>query len=197
MGIGTVMEKLEKPIIDTLTGSFLLSTPQMPDPRFAEQVIYICSHSHEGAMGIAVNKPNPRLRLEEVLLGNSLPVPSGLVAPVYMGGPVEPEAAFILYQSDYVTEHHLEVSSTVYLSRTSKILEDIAHGCGPEKFLFAIGYAGWGPGQLEQELVSQGWLTIPAQDSIIFDVPDDEKWHKAAALYGIDISIYQDFIGNA
>lgn len=191
------MDKPEKTIIDTLTGSFLLSTPQMPDPRFAEQVIYICSHGHEGAMGIAVNKPNPLLRLEEVLAGNSLPVPPDFAAPVYMGGPVEPEAGFVLYQSDYVSENHLEVSPTVYLSRSTKILEDIAHGGGPEKFLFAVGYAGWGPGQLEQELVSQGWLTMPAQDAIIFDVPDEEKWHRAAAIYGIDISTYQDLIGNA
>ena len=191
------MEQPGKPIIETLTGSFLLSTAQMPDPRFAAQVIYICSHSHEGALGIAINKPSPEITLEEILLGNSLPVPPDLAAPVYIGGPVEPAAAFILYQSDYVTEHHLEVSSTVYLTRNTKVLEDIAHECGPEKFLFAIGYAGWGPGQLEQELISQGWLTIPAQDSIIFDVPDDEKWHQAAAMYGIDISIYQDLIGNA
>jgi len=191
------MEKSQKTIIDTLTGSFLLSTPKMPDPRFAEQVIYICSHGHEGAVGIAVNKPNAQLTLDEVLVSNGLPVPDNLTGTVYTGGPVEPNAAFILYQSDYVTEQHIEVSSTVYLSRNTQILEDIARGCGPEKFLFAIGYAGWGPGQLEQELVSQGWLTIPAEDSIIFDVPDDEKWKRAAAIYGIDISTFQDCIGNA
>jgi putative transcriptional regulator len=191
------MEQTKNPIIDTLTGSFLLSTPQMPDPRFAEQVIYICSHGYEGAVGIAVNKPNLQLSIKEVLLTNGLPVPENLIAPIYTGGPVEPNSAFILYQSDYETDHHLEVSSTVYMSRNTKVLEDIAYGRGPEKFIFAIGYAGWGPGQLEQELVSQGWLTIPAEDSIIFDVPDDEKWKTAAALYGIDISTYQDYIGNA
>ena len=191
------MEQTGRPIIDTLTGSFLLSTPQMPDPRFSEQVIYICSHGHDGAIGIAINKPNPLINLEEVLLTNNLPVPTDMNSPVYMGGPVEPTSAFILYQSDYVTEQHLEVSSTVYLSRNTRVLEDIANERGPEKFLFAVGYAGWGPGQLEQELVSRGWLTIPAQDSIIFDVPDEDKWRQAAAIYGIDISIYQDFIGNA
>ena len=191
------MDSNERPIIDTLTGAFLLSTPQMPDPRFSEQVIYICSHGYEGAVGIAINKPNPTLRLKEVLLTNNLPVPSGFDVPVYIGGPVEPDSAFILYQSDYVTERHLEVSSTVYLTRNTSVLEDIAKGRGPEKFLFAVGYAGWGPGQLEQELLTQGWLTIPAQDSIIFDVPNDEKWRQAAAMYGIDISLYQDQIGNA
>ncbi len=187
----------EKPLIDSLTGSFLLSTAQMPDPRFAEQVIYICSHGYEGAVGIAINKPNPLLSLEEVLRSNNLPVPDNLHAPVYLGGPVEQTSAFILYSSDYVTEQQIEVSSSVYLSRNTQVLEDIANGCGPEKFIFVVGYAGWGPGQLEQELVSQGWLTIPGLDSIIFDVPDEDKWREAAAIYGIDISTYQDLIGNA
>ena len=169
----------------------------MPDPRFAEQVIYICSHGDEGAVGIAINKPDLGITLEDVLRSSNLPVPPELNTSVYIGGPVEPNAAFILYQSEYVTEQQLEVSPTVSLSRETKVLEDIAYGRGPEKFLFAVGYAGWGPGQLEQELVSQGWLTIPADDSIIFDVPDEEKWRQAASLYGIDISTFQDFVGNA
>lgn len=191
------MEQPRRPIIDTLTGSFLLSTPQMPDPRFAKQVIYICSHGHEGAVGIAINKPNPLISLDEVLLSYNLPVPANMNASVYIGGPVEPQSAFILYPSNYVTDEQLEVSSTVYLSRNTKVLTDIANERGPEKFLFAVGYAGWGPGQLEQELVAQGWLIIPAQDTIIFDVPDADKWSQAASLYGIDISTYMDFIGNA
>lgn len=191
------MKQSQQAIIETLTGSFLLSTPQMPDPRFAEQVIYICSHGDEGAVGIAINKPDLGITLEDVLRSSNLPVPPELNISVYIGGPVEPNAAFILYQSEYVTEQQLVVSPTVSLSRETKVLEDIAYGRGPEKFLFAVGYAGWGPGQLEQELVSQGWLTIPADDSIIFDVPDEEKWRQAAALYGIDISTFQDFVGNA
>jgi putative transcriptional regulator len=191
------MEQSQQTIIDTLAGAFLLSTPQMPDPRFAEQVIYICSHSDEGAVGIAINKPDPGITLDDVLRSSNLPVPPELNRLVYIGGPVEPNAAFILYRSDYITEQQLEVSQTVSLSRNNKVLEDIAYGRGPEKYLFAVGYAGWGPGQLEQELVSQGWLTIPADDSIIFDVPDEEKWRLAAAQYGIDISTFQDYIGNA
>lgn len=191
------MKNKENLLIESLTGSFLLSTPQMPDPRFSEQVIYICAHNHEGAMGVAINKPNPQLTFEEVLLSNSLPVPPNSTAPVYMGGPVEMSSGFVLYQSDYTTEQQIEISSTVYLSRENKVLEDIAYQRGPEKFLFIVGYAGWGPGQLERELVTQGWLTIPAQDSIIFDVPDEMKWRQAAALYGIDISTYRDFVGNA
>lgn len=191
------MEHPDKLTLDTLTGTFLLSTSQMPDSRFEKQVIYICSHGYDGTIGIAINKPNPLLSLGDVLLTNRLPIPNDLVVPVHIGGPVEPTAAFILYQSDYFVEQHFEVSPTVYLSRNTKVLKDIAHGCGPEKYLFAVGYSGWGPGQLEQELLSQGWLTIPAEDAIIFDVPDGKKWERAAALFGIDISTYQDCIGNA
>ncbi len=185
------------PVIDTLTGSFLISTPQMPDPRFEEQVIFICAHSHEGAMGVAVNKPNPYFSLNEILRSANLPIPKDPLPPVHIGGPVELESAFILYQSDYQTEHRLEVSPTISLSRETRILEDIAHDRGPEKYLFLLGYAGWGPGQLEAELLADGWLTLPADDHIIFDVADEEKWRMAAMLYGIDISTFGDMIGYA
>jgi len=116
---------------------------------------------------------------------------------VYIGGPVELESAFILFTSDYATKYQLQVSPTVFLSRETRVLEDIAHTRGPEKYLFLLGYAGWGPGQLEQELLAAGWLTVPADDMIIFDTPDDEKWRAAAMRYGIDISVYGDTAGRA
>jgi putative transcriptional regulator len=184
-------------IIDNLTGSFLISTPKMPDPRFEEQVIYICAHSQEGAMGVAINKPNKLFSMAEILRGAGLPVPEKELPPVYIGGPVELESAFILYKSDYKTDFQLEVSPTISLSRETKVLEDIARLQGPEKYLFILGYAGWGPGQLEQELVDDGWLMVPAEDHIIFDIPDEEKWRTAALMYGIDISVFGDIVGNA
>ena len=185
------------PIIETLTGSFLVSTPRMPDPRFEEQVILICAHSQEGAMGVAINKPNPAISMTEILKGANLPVPDRVLPPVYIGGPVELESAFILYQSDYQAEYRLEISPSISLSRESKVLEDIARGCGPEKYLFLLGYTGWGPGQLEQELVADGWLTVPASDLIIFDTADEYKWKAAAMQFGIDISTFGDYIGYA
>ncbi len=191
------MSKEKASVIDTITGSFLISTSKMPDPRFEEQVIYICAHSHEGAMGVVINKPNTMFTMSEVLSGAGLPVPSEELPPIHIGGPVELESAFILYRSDYHTEYELVVSSTVSLSRETKVLEDIAKSQGPEKYLFLLGYAGWGPGQLEHELVEEGWLTVPANDHIIFDVPDEDKWKSAAMLYGIDISVYADVSGNA
>ena len=184
-------------IIDSLTGSFLVSTPQMPDPRFEEQVIYICAHSADGAMGLAVNKPNSTFSLAEVLQGADLPIPEILLPPVYVGGPVELESAFILYRSEYRTEYQLEVSQTVSLSRETKVLEDIAMGRGPEHFLFLLGYTGWGPGQLEKELMDDGWLTVPADDNIKFHLPNEEKWRAAAMQYGIDIATFGDVVGYA
>lgn len=191
------MADTQAPVIDQLTGSFLISTPQMPDPRFAEQVILICAHSDEGAMGVAVNKPNPFISLEEILKSSNLPVPENELPPVYVGGPVEIESAFVLYRSDYRVDHQLEICSGLSLSRESKILEDISKNSGPEHYLFLLGYAGWGPGQLESELVADGWLSLPSDESIIFNVDNSEKWRTAAMLYGIDISTLGDMAGYA
>lgn len=169
----------------------------MPDPRFAEHVIYICAHSPEGAMGLAINRPNTSLTLEEILKGADLNVPQESLPPVRIGGPVELESAFILYRSSYSTEHQLRISETVCLTRETKVLEDIANGQGPKEYLFLLGYTGWGPGQLESELVEQGWLTLPAADEIIFTLEDEEKWQAAAMQYGIDIATFDDEIGYA
>jgi putative transcriptional regulator len=191
------MTDTKAPIVEALTGSFLISTPQMPDPRFEEQVILICAHSEEGAMGVAVNKPNPYFSLEEILRSANLSVPDSPLPPVYVGGPVELESAFVLYRSDYRVEHQLEINEGLALSRESKILEDISRGNGPGSYLFLLGYAGWGPGQLEAELLADGWLSLPASESIIFDIENQEKWRTAALLYGIDISTLGDIAGYA
>ena len=191
------MSDTQAPVIEALTGSFLISTPQMPDPRFEEQVILICAHSDEGAMGVAVNKPNPYFSLEEILKSANLRVPETPLPPVYVGGPVELESAFVLYRSSYRVEHQLDISEGIALSRESKILEDISTGNGPESYLFLLGYAGWGPGQLEAELLADGWLSLPANESIIFDIDNQEKWRTAAMLYGIDISTLGDMAGYA
>ena len=183
------------PIIESLTGSFLVSTIQMPDPRFEEQVIYICAHNQEGAMGLAINRPNPAFTIAEILRGANLPIPAGVLPPVYIGGPVELESAFILYHSDYQTEYQLQVSPTISISRETKVLEDIARGIGPERYLFMLGYTGWGPGQLESELREDGWLTVPASDHIIFDMDCDETWKAAAMQFGIDIATFGDQVG--
>jgi putative transcriptional regulator len=181
----------------SLAGTFLISTPQMPDPRFSEHVIYICAHNADGAMGVAINQPNLSIPFAQILQGVQLPVPENELPPVHIGGPVDLESAFILFFSDYRTQHKIDVSQTVSLTRETKVLEDIANGSGPEKYLFILGYTGWGPGQLEAELVDKGWLTVPASDEIIFQMNDELKWKAAAMQFGIDISLFEDQIGYA
>lgn len=184
-------------VMDSLSGNFLISTPQMPDPRFQEQVIILCAHNEDGAMGLVINNPNRNISLRDVLEGANIPAPEGELPPVYMGGPVELESGFILYSPDYSITNSLEVTPEIFLSRDSRLLYDIACGRGPAKYLFMLGYAGWGPGQLESELVDNSWLTVPGNHDILFKTPDELKWKLAAHSFGIDIASFGDFIGNA
>ncbi len=183
--------------MESLTGHFLISTPQMPDPRFREQVIYLCAHNEEGAMGLVINNPSKEITLLDVLHGANMPIPEGPLPPVYIGGPVELDAGFILHSSEYRKGLGLEVTPEVTLSRDAGILEDISRGSGPAHFLFLLGYAGWAPGQLENELVDNSWLTVPGDIEVLFHTPDAMKWKKAARIFGIDISTFGDMIGYA
>ncbi len=181
----------------SLAGSFLIATPMMPDPRFARQVVLVCAHNQEeGAMGVVVNHPS-RHNLAEILDGAGIPVSHDRLPAVHYGGPVEMESAFILFSSDYDSGHYLEVTPAMRISRDVKLLHDIARGEGPERYLFLVGYSGWAPGQLEQELTMSGWLVLPASEEVVFSTPDEMKWEKAAALHGIDIQTFGDVVGTA
>lgn len=183
--------------MESLQGSFLLSTSKMPDPRFREKLIYMCGHTDEGAIGLIVNNPLPDVTLDEILRTANIPLPDFELPPIYLGGPVEMESGFLLYTADYQVENQLQVSATVCLSSDPQILQDIALQNGPNNYLFLLGYAGWGPGQLENELTDEGWLILPADDNIIFNTPDDMKWKVAAQKFGIDITTYGDVVGSA
>ncbi len=183
--------------MESLQGHFLISTPHMPDPRFQEQVVYLCAHNEEGAMGLVINNPNHEITMFDVFCGANLPMPESPLPPVYLGGPVEVDAGFILYTAQESEHFSLKVTASVALSRDTRLLEDIARGNGPEDFLFMLGYAGWGPGQLEMELMDNGWLTVPGNTEILFNTPDESKWKMAAHRYGIDISVFGDVIGYA
>ena len=183
--------------MESLSGNFLISTPQMPDPRFQEQVIFLCAHNEEGAMGLVINNPNLDITLREVMQGAGFPEPDGDLPFIYMGGPVETDSGFILYSSDYSNSNSLEVSPEIFLSRDSKLLDDISRGKGPDKYLFMLGYAGWGSGQLESELVDNSWLMVPGNFDILFNTPDEFKWKLAAYSFGVDIAVFSDVVGNA
>ncbi len=182
--------------MDTLQGNFLIATPQMPDPRFQEQVVYLCSHTPNGAMGLVINRPSEH-SLAEVLEGANLPLPPGPLPMVYLGGPVETKLAFFLHSAEYQAEEPLRITSSVCISQGPRFLYDLALGQGPKDYLVAVGYSGWGPGQLENELKHYGWLTLPGDDEILFRTPDSLKWRRAASRYGIDIATFNDAIGNA
>ena len=137
--------------MSSLQGYFLIATPKMPDPRFQEQVVYLCAHNEDGAMGLVINQPIPDIRFADILSSFGLAACDGELPAVYLGGPVEPDTAYILYTAEYQAPSYLEISTTIRLTREPVVLEDIAKGQGPSQYLFLLGYAGWAPGQLEND----------------------------------------------
>jgi len=171
----------------TLAGQLLVSMPGMTDPNFRHSVTYICEHSEKGALGIVINKPIG-MDLGDVLQQLSLETKAAefLSQPVLRGGPVQAERGFVLHESPRRWDATTEVGQSICVTTSQDILSDVAAGNGPDRILMALGYAGWGAGQLEDELRQNAWLTVPATTAIIFDTPYDELWHTAAGSLGID-----------
>jgi len=185
--------------ITHLAGKLLIAMPDMADPRFAKSVIYLCAHSDQGGMGLIVNKPQMQIRFTELL--DQMQVPQGADTPdisVYLGGPVETGRGFVLHSTDYTSGlGTLEPGGGIGMTATLDVLEDIAAGRGPAQALLALGYAGWGPGQLEQEIRQNGWLTCDPRDDIIFGRANDHKWSGALKLLGIDPLLLSATAGHA
>lgn len=171
-----------------LTGKLLVAMPGMSDPRFATSVIYMAAHSADGAMGLLVNKPADGIIMADVLDHlSSEAVGDQSALGVHRGGPVETERGFVLHSDEYRSPlQTLVIADGFALTATLDILEDIATGTGPDKALLMLGYAGWGPGQLEAELSMNGWLTCDADMSLVFDLEDAAKWSAAVSSLGID-----------
>jgi len=181
-----------------LTGKLLLAMPNMEDPRFARRVIYICAHTADGAMGLVINQLCSQITFPSLL--EQLDIEIKGVAPslpIHGGGPVETGRGFVLHSADYVQETTLVVSETIALTATVDVLTAIAEGRGPRSSLIALGYAGWGPGQLESELQRNGWLTAEADEDLVFHAPLDAKWPRAMAKIGIDLSMLSTEGGSA
>lgn len=182
-----------------LSGQLLIAMPGMGDPRFAQSVVYICAHSEEGAMGLIINKPAPEVRfadlLEQLEIGKPRP---GQDIRVHFGGPVETGRGFVLHSTDYLTgQGTMKVSDSIALTATLDVLEEIASGTGPARSLMALGYSGWGPGQLESEIAQNGWLTVPASDDIVFGRANEHKWTAALKALGVDPLTLSDTAGHA
>jgi putative transcriptional regulator len=171
-----------------LAGKCLIAMPGMGDPRFARSVIYLCAHSAEGAMGLIVNKPAPDMRLGELL--DHLGIPRGAGVPdirVHIGGPVEHARGFVLHSSDYASpQGTMKVDDGISMTATLDVLERIAAGTGPQQSMLALGYAGWGPGQLESEIAQNGWLTADVRPDLVFGRANEFKWTAALKSIGVD-----------
>lgn len=182
-----------------LTGKVLIAMPGMGDPRFANAVVFLCAHSPQGAMGFIVNKPTQELRLRDLLSQLAIPTtPDARDLPVHFGGPVEHGRGFVLHESGYHSaQSTLDVNGDFAMTATLDILEDMAEGRGPDKAILALGYAGWGPGQLESELGQNGWLTAEADFDLIFGTRDPAKWQAALARLGISALMLSSDAGRA
>jgi putative transcriptional regulator len=174
-------------LAEFLEGQLLISMPGMGDSRFERAVIFLCAHSTDGAMGLIVNKPAPELRFSDLLSQLKISAEGERPEPrVHFGGPVEHGRGFVLHSAEYEVEGStLNVSDAFAMTATVEILRDMARGAGPERALLALGYAGWGPGQLESEIQANGWLTAAAEPDLVFGARDAGKW--AAALQSLSI----------
>lgn len=181
-----------------LTGQLLIAMPRMADPRFERTVIYMCAHSAEGAMGLVINKPLETLTFPELLEQLGIDGQDDLESiRVHFGGPVESGRGFVLHSDDYLHDGSLVVDHGVALTATVDILKSIAAGQGPRRSLLALGYAGWGPGQLDAEIQANGWLHAPADDVLVFDTELPAKWERAIEKIGFDMTRLSGDHGHA
>jgi len=173
---------------DDLTGQMLIAMPGMGDPRFASGLVLICSHSAEGAMGLIVNKPLPELALSDMLAQLEIAGHDACAqVPICFGGPVERQRGFVLHDARYSGRQGdaLEIDGRFAVTATLDVMEDMARGEGPTQALVALGYAGWGPGQLESEIAENGWLTCDASEALVFETPMEAKWEAALESLGV------------
>lgn len=182
----------------SLANHFLIAMPRLADPNFFHTVTYICEHTTEGALGIVINRPL-EMRLGEILTHMDIPNtdPRAADIPVHMGGPVQQERGFVLHTPLGDWEATLKVTDEIGITTSRDILTAIAEGRGPQQVLIALGYAGWGGGQLEQEMADNAWLSGPANTQILFEIPEAQRWEAAAASLGVDLNLLSGDVGHA
>lgn len=173
-----------------LAGRLLVAAPHMPDPRFAKTVILLVRHNDQGAMGLIVNRRiavEPASTLVDRLIGKGRAAEGGRKVPIHYGGPVQLSRGMFLHSSDYAGAATVKVTDRVSLTRSHDILLDLAKGRGPSKGFLAMGYAGWGPGQLEEEMRRKDWITVSPDSRLVFDDQMESKWRRAMDKLGIDL----------
>jgi putative transcriptional regulator len=181
-----------------LTGQLLIAMPAMADPRFAQSVIYLCAHTPEGAMGLVLNKPLKRPSFEDLLRQLDVePLPPARRIRLCAGGPVDNARGFVLHTTDWTGEGSLRVDDGLALTASLDVLKAIAEGGGPREGILALGYAGWGPGQLDHEIQQNAWLSVNADETIVFDGDHDTKWRRALGKLNIDPLLLSGAAGHA
>lgn len=190
-----------------LTGHFLIAMPNLADPHFAKSVTFVCTHNQDGAMGIVINQPTD-MTYEVLFEKINLPLKNEIVSkhPVLYGGPVQPERGFVLHptnsDSKIEWDSSIDICNQTTLTTSKDILEAVAHGAGPDKMLLSLGYAGWGQGQLEKEMIENAWLSVQAKDTetlykILFETPHEKQLNAAMSLLGFDPLMLSDVAGHA
>lgn len=191
----------------SLEGQFLVAMPTLKGPFFERSVVYLCSHSDDGAMGLVVNQISTQITFPDLLrqvdiLGDddqsiNLPAPARTMK-VLNGGPVDQGRGFVLHSADFKLESStLDVSDDICLTATVEILRALAEGKGPQSALLTLGYAGWSPGQLEEELQSNSWLTCSADQSLLFECEAEDRYERSLELMGIDLRMLSSEAGHA
>ncbi len=171
--------------------------PGLSDPNFQQSVTYICEHHENGAMGIIINQPLG-VTMKELFSHLDLKVNDATNEdPLFLGGPVQKERGFVLHSGDRIWESTMQIAEGIKLTGSKDILEDIAKDQGPDKVMIALGYAGWDAGQLEAEIAANSWLTVPADQQILFDLESDKRWTSAARKLGIDVNLMTNQPGHA
>ncbi len=182
----------------SLTGQLLIAMPAMEDPRFAHSVIYVCAHTTEGAMGIILNRPLAQPSFDDLLRQLDVePLPPARRVRLCSGGPVDHARGFVLHTTDWTGDGSLMVDQEVALTASLDVLKAIADGGGPSRGFLALGYAGWGPGQLDDEIQQNAWLSAPAPIALVFDDEHDTKWRRALASLNIDPLLLSGTAGHA
>ena len=184
--------------MDSLENQFLIAMPSMGDPYFSKTVTYICEHNDDGAMGLVINVP-VQLTLNELLeqLDSDLEKHPQLEQQVLTGGPVSQQRGFVLHSPQEGWSSSLALSTDVMITTSKDILLALPTDKAPDNYMVTLGYAGWGPGQLEQEIIANSWLTTPADSEILFNTPIEQRWLKATEKLGIDIAHLSSDIGHA
>lgn len=183
-----------------LGGQLLIAMPHMTDPRFAHSVVYLCAHSADGAMGLVVNKLVDSISFTDLLKQMEFKFSGEGIderVQVHFGGPVESARGFVLHTPDYESGATMRVADGFAVTATVDVLRSIADGAGPARAIFALGYAGWAPGQLDNEMQNNGWLHVGADAELVFGRDHDDKWRRAVAKVGVDPALLSGEAGHA